>query len=90
MIFPGRLPQLRAMTAKEVKATMVLGMELSEVSAKVRNGPAGDDEEDYALPIWAGVVPVQQVLGEPVNDPRLLPGVEVPAHIRAMVGRRIG
>jgi uncharacterized protein len=80
-LLPGRRPFLREMTAKEVKATMILGMELNEVSAKVRNGPPGDDEEDYALPIWAGVVPVRQVFDAPVNDPRLIAGLQVPAHV---------
>ena len=84
-IFPGRRPLLRAMTTKEVKATMILGMELNEVSAKVRTGPPGDDEEDYALPIWAGVIPVRQVLDTPVNDARLVAGVEVPSHIAELL-----
>ncbi len=84
-IFPGRRPLLRAMTTKEVKATMILGMELNEVSAKVRTGPPGDDEEDYALPIWAGVIPVRQVFDTPVNDARLVAGVEVPSHIAELL-----
>ncbi len=84
-ILPGRRQHLRAMTAKEVKATLILGLELKEVSAKVRNGPPGDDEEDYALPIWAGVVPVQQVLGQPINDPRLQPGIKMPDHISQLI-----
>jgi uncharacterized protein len=70
------------MTQKEVKATMILDLELHEVSAKVRSGPPGDDEEDYALPIWAGVVPVSQSFGEPANDPRLLYGVSMPDHVK--------
>ncbi len=83
-IFPGRRSYLRKMTSKEVKATMILGMELNEVSAKVRSGPPGDDEEDYALPIWAGVVPVRQMFDAPVHDARLVAGVTVPAHIAAL------
>jgi uncharacterized protein len=85
-IFPGRRGMLRAMTAKEVKATMILGMELDEVSAKVRTGPPGDDEEDYALPIWAGIIPVRQVLDVPIDDPRLIKGVDMPEHVRRFVG----
>jgi uncharacterized protein len=81
-LLPGRRVQLRAMTAKEIKATMILGLELNEVSAKLRTGPPGDDDEDYALPVWAGVVPVGQVFHAPVDDPRLLPGVNVPDHVR--------
>jgi uncharacterized protein len=80
-LLPGRRSHLRKMTAKEVKATMILGMELNEVSAKVRTGPPGDDEEDYALPIWAGVVPVRQVFDSAVPCPRQMPDVEMPDHV---------
>ena len=80
--FPGRWDILRAMTAKELKATTVLGMELKEVSAKVRSGPPGDDEEDYALPIWAGVVPLATAVGDAVPCPRLMSGVERPGHVQ--------
>ena len=48
----------------------------------VRNGPPIDDDEDYSLPIWAGVLPISQQLDEPVPDPKNLAGLEVPAHIR--------
>jgi uncharacterized protein len=80
--FPGRWDILRPMQAKELKATTVLGMELNEVSAKIRSGPPGDDEEDYALPIWAGVIPLSTQVGEAVPCPRLVEGVEMPAHVR--------
>jgi uncharacterized protein len=80
--FPGRWDILRPMHAKELKATTVLGMELKEVSAKVRTGPPGDDEEDYALPIWAGVIPLQTEVGEPIPCPRLIAGVEMPGHVK--------
>jgi hypothetical protein len=72
---------LRQMTAQELKATTVLSLKLDEVSAKVRTGPPGDDEEDYALPIWAGVIPVRQQVMAPVDDPRLIPGLTPPDHI---------
>jgi hypothetical protein len=72
---------LRPMTAQELKATTVLSLKLDEVSAKVRTGPPGDDEEDYALPIWAGVIPVQQQILAPIDDPRLIPGLTAPSHI---------
>ena len=48
---------------------------------KIRQGPPGDDEEDYALDVWAGVVPVHQVFGAPCPDPALRPGIPVPPHI---------
>jgi hypothetical protein len=52
-----------------------LALPLAEVSAKVRTGAPIDDEEDYALPIWAGVVPIRTTVGEPVPDGRVLPDV---------------
>jgi uncharacterized protein len=79
-LFPGRWDLLRPATAKEMKATTVLSMPLTEASAKLRSGPPGDDEEDYALPIWAGVVPTGLRVMAPVPDPRNLPGLEPPAH----------
>lgn len=80
---PDRIPFLRPMTEKEVTATSVLRLPLTEASAKVRSGPPGDDEEDYDLPIWAGVVPVTTVYGEPETDPAMRMEVEVPAHVRS-------
>jgi uncharacterized protein len=82
ILFPGRWDTLRAMTAKESKATTMLSLELDEVSAKVRSGPPGDDEEDYALPIWAGVIPLATQTGAPIPCPRLVPGVPVPDHVK--------
>ena len=81
-LLPGRWPELRPVTAQELKATTVLWMELEEVSAKIRTGPPLDDEEDYALPVWAGVVPVGRHLGAPEADPRLEPGTPLPAYLR--------
>ncbi len=80
-LFPGRWDMLRKMQEKELKATTILGLELNEVSAKVRNGPPGDDEEDYALPIWAGVIPLQTVASPALDDPRLLAGLVAPEHV---------
>ena len=84
-LYPGRWDQLRPLTAQEIKATKLLGMDIDEASAKIRTGPPIDDEEDYALPIWAGVVPVRRVIGEPVPDPRLKAGVAEPDHLRHLV-----
>ncbi|MBZ5600767.1 MAG: pyridoxamine 5'-phosphate oxidase family protein [Acidobacteriia bacterium] len=75
-IVPGRWDTIRPPTEQELKATSVLALELSEVSAKMRSGPPIDDEEDYALPVWAGVVPVHTEFGPPVADPRALPGIK--------------
>ena len=80
-LFPGRWDMLRPVTAQELKATTMLSLSLSEASAKVRNGPPGDDEEDYGLPIWAGVLPVNMQTLPPTDDPRLIPGLVPPAHV---------
>lgn len=81
-LFPGRYDTLRPDYAQDLKATMVLGMDISEGSAKVRTGDPSDDEEDYALPIWAGVIPVKTEVGTPIPDSRILDGVEMPDHVR--------
>jgi hypothetical protein len=80
-LVPGRWDLLRPVTAKELQATTVLSLALDEASAKVRNGPPGDDEEDYTLPIWAGVIPVRYQVLAPVDDPRLKPGMAPPPHV---------
>jgi uncharacterized protein len=80
-MFPSRWDMLRTMTSKELKATTILGLELNEVSAKVRSGPPGDDEEDYALPIWAGVIPLQMTTLPAIDDPRVLAGLKAPDHV---------
>ncbi len=80
-LFPGRWDMLRPMKEKELKATTILGLELNEVSAKVRSGPPIDDTDDYALPIWAGVIPLQTVALQAVDDPRLIAGLVVPDHV---------
>jgi nitroimidazol reductase NimA-like FMN-containing flavoprotein (pyridoxamine 5'-phosphate oxidase superfamily) len=80
-LFPGRWDMLRPVTAQEMKATTVLWMPIDEASAKIRTGPPGDDEEDYALPIWAGVLPVRMRTLPPVPDPRNLEGLTPPEHV---------
>ncbi len=74
-IVPQRWDEVRAPNELEMRQTVVLAMPLEEVSAKVRVGPPADDEEDYQLPVWAGVVPMHTQLGLPVSDGRVLPGV---------------
>ena len=81
-LFPGRWDELRPPTAQEIKATTVLWMDLDEVSAKIRTGPPVDDEEDYALPVWAGVLPVSSRRGLPEPDARLVPGTALPEYLR--------
>jgi nitroimidazol reductase NimA-like FMN-containing flavoprotein (pyridoxamine 5'-phosphate oxidase superfamily) len=74
-IVPGRWEEVRQPTEQELKATSVLALALDEVSAKVRTGPPIDDEEDYAFPVWAGVVPIRTQVDQPLPDARVLPGV---------------
>jgi uncharacterized protein len=83
-IAPGRWAHTRTPTDKELAATMVLQLRITEASAKVRTGQAMDDEEDYALPHWAGVVPLSLVAGAPIIDPRMPPGATTPAHVLAL------
>jgi uncharacterized protein len=81
-ILPGRWEDSRQPNERELKATSVLRVPIEEFSAKVRQGPAIDDEEDYSFPTWAGVVPLEMVAGKPIDDARLLPGRGVPAYIK--------
>jgi uncharacterized protein len=77
-VIHGRWEQTKEPTEQELKATSVLSLPLEEVSAKIRTGPPIDDEEDYALPVWGGVVPVVQSFGSPVPDGRVLHGIAAP------------
>jgi hypothetical protein len=81
-ILPGRWVESRQPNEKELKATLVMRLPIEEFSAKVRQGPPVDDEEDYAFPTWAGVIPLEMVAGKPVDDPRLDPAREAPAYAR--------
>ncbi|MGI5326760.1 pyridoxamine 5'-phosphate oxidase family protein [Actinomadura nitritigenes] len=80
---PGQWDAARQPTRKELAGVAVLALPLDEASVKIRQGPPGDEDEDYALPVWAGVLPVRQAFGAPVPDPALAPGISVPAHIAA-------
>jgi hypothetical protein len=81
-ILPGRWSTLRPMSAKELKATTLLTIPIDEASAKVTIGMPKDDEEDYAFPVWAGVIPISLAVHAPESDPRNLPGLEVPEHAK--------
>jgi len=78
----GRWADVREPTEQELSATTVLSLPLVEASAKIRTGPPLDDEEDYALPVWAGVIPLKLEAGEPIKDPRLPEGIQVPEYAR--------
>jgi uncharacterized protein len=81
-VIAGRWEQAKQPNDQELKATSVLSLPLEEVSAKVRTGPPIDDEEDYALPVWGGVVPLIQEFGQPLADDRVLPGIAPPRLVR--------
>ena len=74
-VLPGRWDEVRLPTDQELKATSVIALPLNEASAKVRSGPPVDDEPDYALEIWAGIIPMRLVAGNPTPDARLRPDI---------------
>lgn len=80
-LVPGRWPTLKPPTRQELKATTVVTLALEEVVAKVRSGPPKDEPEDYALDIWAGVVPTRITLDAPESDPALKPGIAIPDNL---------
>jgi len=82
-LLPGRWNEVRPMLTKERKATGVLAVSMNAVSSKIRAAPPVDDAEDYALPIWAGVIPVTTALGRPLDDNRLAENTPLPASLEA-------
>jgi uncharacterized protein len=87
-IIPGRWADVRQPNERELKATSILRVPIEEFSAKVRKGPVVDDEEDYSFPTWAGVVPLQTVAGEPIDDARLIAGQTPPAYAKKYSRKR--
>lgn len=81
-VVPGRWADVRPPNENELRATLVLRLRLAEVSAKVRTGPPIDDDEDYNLAVWAGVVPLRLVAGAPIIDDRVPAGIEAPDYVR--------
>ena len=79
-MIPDRWADVREPNERELQLTTVLSLPLTEASAKVRTGPPLDDEEDYDLPIWAGVIPLRLAAGAPVADPRLSASNEPPEY----------
>jgi nitroimidazol reductase NimA-like FMN-containing flavoprotein (pyridoxamine 5'-phosphate oxidase superfamily) len=86
---PGRWDELREPHDKEVKMTGVIALEIETGSAKIADSGVEDEEEDYEIPVWAGVLPMTLSTAELVDDQRLLPGVEPSAAVRAMQNRTI-
>jgi uncharacterized protein len=80
-ILPGRWDEARQPNEKELKATSILRLPLTEVSAKVRVGPPEDDAEDYALPIWAGILPLKLQAGQPIREERCDPAISAPRYV---------
>lgn len=80
-IIPHRWDEVRAPNAGELKATAVLKFKIEEGGAKIRTGDPSDDKEDYELPIWAGVVPIQQVATAPIPDPLMTATLETPKSV---------
>lgn len=81
-IMKGRWDDIRLPSDQEMKGTTVLALPMEEVSAKVRTGGPIDDEEDYALPMWAGVLPLPVVPAVPIPDARLNPKTEIPSYMK--------
>jgi hypothetical protein len=79
-IVPGRWKDVRPPTEKELEATLVLSLDIDEASAKIREGAPVDDEADYELDVWAGVIPLRLTAGTPVDDAKLNEGVTVPLY----------
>jgi len=79
-LIPGRWNDARQPNEKELRATSILKLPLTEVSAKARTGDVEDDADDYALPVWAGVIPLRLVADPPLRDPRCDPSIPIPAY----------
>ena len=88
-VMPGRWDELRAPLDREVKMTGVIALDIESASAKVSAGMPADEEEDYAIPVWAGVLPLTARLGQLEDDDRLLPGVEASAAVAALQDRTL-
>lgn len=89
-ILPGRWAKARQPNSKELKATSILRLPISEVSAKMRSGPVQDDEEDIPLPVWAGVLPIRLTAIAPIRDERCDPSIQVPEAVAKFDERLAG
>jgi len=81
-VLPGRWDEARQPSRAEDRQTMILAISIDDASAKMRSGPPVDDDEDMGLDVWAGVIPLSVVAGEPQPDPALAPGIDLPGSIR--------
>ncbi|MBE9178557.1 pyridoxamine 5'-phosphate oxidase family protein [Oculatella sp. LEGE 06141] len=81
-VVPQRWDEVRHPNRQELAGTLVLSLPLTEASAKVRMGPPVDDEDDYSLPVWAGVLPLHLKAGEAIADPQLPPTIATPSYVQ--------
>jgi uncharacterized protein len=88
-LMPGRWDELRVPLDKEIKMTGVIVLQIESASAKISDGMPNDEDEDYDIPIWAGVLPLHSAFTTLQDDGRILPGVEPSAVIRALQGQRL-
>ena len=86
-VIPGRWADVREPSERELQQTTVLSLPITEASAKVRTGPPLDDEEDYDLPVWAGVIPLRMIAETPIDDPGLRNKMAAPEYVR-LYGRK--
>ena len=84
-IIPGRWEEVRLPNSKELKATKIIKIPISEASAKIRTGPPVDDKKDYDLPVWAGVLPMATTFGEPIADPKLKKEVTISESVKTRI-----
>ncbi len=84
-IIPNRWEEVRLPNEKELKATKIIKIPISEASSKIRTGPPVDDKQDYDLPIWAGVVPTNMTFGKPIPDPKLKEGIVISKSVKTLL-----
>lgn len=84
-IIPDRWEEARLPNEKEMKATKILKIPITEASAKIRTGPPVDDKPDYDLPIWAGVIPIKNIFEAPISDPLLKEGLPIPTSVNNLI-----
>jgi len=89
-LIAGRWADVRGPSEKELKATMVLEFSIEEASSKVRSGPPLDDQSDYGLPVWAGVLPLEIKSRPPIPDDKLVEGIPLPDYVRRYDARLAG
>jgi hypothetical protein len=80
-MIPGRWQETRPPNRKEMNATTVVSIKIEEASAKVRVGPPVDEEDDYALPVWAGILPLHETPLSPIRDEPLAESIPLPDYI---------